>query len=145
MKILLCFAMLSTFAFSDAVNAQTKLEVRLAEEQPATGLVEASVSHSNKKVYLHETAIVTNADVADARVVPARGTAFDVAVSFTPQGAAKMADATQGHVGRPLAILINGTVVMAPIVRDPVRQDALLTGDWTREQADEIAAGLTGK
>ena len=108
-------------------------------------LVEALVGHSNKKVYLHETAILTNADVTDARVVPAKGTAFDVAVSLTPQGAAKMADATQGHVGRPLAIVVNGTVVAAPILRDPVRQDALITGDWTREQADEIAAGLTGK
>jgi len=83
--------------------------------------------------------------VRNARVVPAGGAAFNVAISFTPQGAEKMANATQAHVGRPLAILVNGRVVAAPTLRGPIAPDAIITGDWTRQQADEIAAGLTGR
>ena len=145
-RAFVALAMLSTFAPGVvSLKAQTKLEVRLAEEQPGSGLVEAPVFHSDKKVYLHESAVVTNDDVRDARVTAASGTAFNVGVSFTPQGAEKMASATQAHIGKPLAILVNGTVVAAPTLRGVIRQSALITGDWTREQADEVAAGLTGK
>lgn len=126
-------------------RAQTKLEVRLAEEQPVSGLVEAAVSHSDRHVYLQPSAVITNEDVSAARVVPAGGAAFNVAISFTPQGTEKMMNATQAHIGRPLAILVNGTVVAAPTLRGTIGQDATITGDWTRQQADEIAAGLTGR
>jgi preprotein translocase subunit SecD len=143
--VFLALAVLATFVLG-AVNsqAQTKLEIRLAEEQPAIGLVEAPVSHSDRHVYLQQSAVITNEDVTNARVVPA-GAAFNVAISLTPQGAAKMAKATQGHIGRPLAILVNGTVVTAPTLRAAIGQDALVTGDFTRQEADEIAAGLSGR
>jgi SecD/SecF fusion protein len=126
-------------------QAQAKLEVRLAEDQPASGLVEAAVSHSDKHVYLESSAVITNEDVSAARVVPAGGAAFNVAISFTPQGTDRMMNATRAHIGRPLAILVNGTVVAAPTLRSAIGQDATITGDWTRQQADEIAAGLTGR
>jgi preprotein translocase subunit SecD len=132
-------------AMDPHAQAQTKLEVRLAEEQPAAGLVEAAVSHSDKHVYLQPSAVITNEDVSAARVVSAGGAAFNVAISFTPQGTEKMMNATQTHIGRPLAILVNGTVVAAPTLRGTIGQDAIITGDWTRQQADEIAAGLTGR
>lgn len=126
-------------------QAQTKLEIRLAEEQPAAGLIEAPVSHSDRHVYLQPLAVITNEDVSTARVVPAGGAAFNVAISFTPHGAEKMTNATQAHVGRPLAILVNDTVVAAPTLRSTIGQDAIVTGDWTRPEADQIAAGMTGR
>jgi preprotein translocase subunit SecD len=56
-----------------------------------------------------------------------------------------MSSATQGHVGKPLAIVVNGTVVAAPTLRGAIHENALITGDFTRAEADEVAAGLTGK
>jgi preprotein translocase subunit SecD len=144
MRILLHVA-LSAVVFGTAVDAQTRLELRLAEKEPATGLVESVVSRTGEKVYLHETSVITNEDIRDARVVPAGDDAFNVAISFTLQGAAKMAAATQAHVGRPLAIVVNGAVLTAPTVRSPIRQDTLITGDLTRQQAEEIVAGLTAR
>ena len=143
--VFLALAVLATLVVG-AVNsqAQTKLEIRLAEEQPATGLVEAPVSHSDRHVYLQHSAVITNEDVTNARVVPA-GAAFSVAISLTPQGGEKMANATLNHIGRPLAILVNGTVVTAPTLRGAVGQVAIIMGDFTRQEADEIAALLSGR
>ena len=143
--VFLALAVLATRVLG-AVNsqAQTKLEIRLAEEQPGTGLVEASVSHSDRHVYLQQSAVITNEDVTNARVVPA-GAAFSVAISLTPQGGEKMANATLNHIGRPLAILVNGTVVTAPTLRGAVGQVAIIMGDFTRQEADEIAALLSGR
>ena len=42
------------------------------------------------------------------------------ASEFTAEGARKMREATASHVGRPMAILIDGEVVMAPTLRDPI-------------------------
>jgi preprotein translocase subunit SecD len=142
---LVALAVLGFLGMNLHAQAQTKLEVRLAEERPATGLVDAPVSHSDKHVYLHPSAVITNEDVSTARVVPAGGAAFNVAISFTPQGTERMMSATQTHIGRPVAILVNGTVVAAPTLRGSIGQDAIVSGDWTREQADEIAAGLSGR
>src|SRR5690242_7835703 len=52
-----------------ARSPTTAFEMRLAETMPAAGLTEAQVEGSPEKVYLHREAIVTNADVAEARVV----------------------------------------------------------------------------
>jgi preprotein translocase subunit SecD len=123
--------------------ATTAFEMRLAETMPATGLVEAQVSGSSDKVYLHREAIVTNADVVRATVVPGiTSVNFNVAVTFNSAGAAKMAKATAAHLNKPVAILINGRVVAAPIVRAQVGDQAVISGDFDRDQASAIAAGL---
>jgi preprotein translocase subunit SecD len=122
----------------------TAFEMRLAETEPAAGLVEAAVPDSPAKVYLHREAIVTNADVVQARVVPGITSAnFNVAVTFNGAGAAKMARATASHLNKPVAILINGRVIAAPTVRAQITDQAVISGDFDRSQASAIAAGLT--
>ncbi len=124
--------------------AATTLEVRLAETAPAQGLVEAAVQDSDEKVYLHREAVVTNADVVQATVVPGITSAnFNVAITFNSAGAAKMSRATAAHLNKPVAILINGRVVAAPIVRSQISDQAVISGDFNRDQASAIAAGLT--
>jgi preprotein translocase subunit SecD len=124
--------------------AVTAFEMRLAETQPAAGLVEAEVPDSSTKVYLHREAIVTNADVVEARVISGiTSVNFNVAVTFNTAGAAKMARATASHIDKPVAILINGRVIAAPIVRSQITDQAVISGDFDNSQASAIAAGLT--
>jgi preprotein translocase subunit SecD len=122
----------------------TAFEMRLAEKVPSPGLVEAAVPDSPEKVYLHREAIVTNADVLRATVVPGiTSVNFNVAVTFNSAGAAKMATATAAHLNKPVAILINGRVVAALVVRAQISDQAVISGDFDRSQASAIAAGLT--
>ncbi len=133
-------------ASQTAAPAAAALEVRLAETQPAPGLVEAAVPDSNEKVYLHREAVVTNADVVQATVVPGiTSVNFNVAITFNSAGAAKMARATASHLNKPVAILINGRVVAAPKVRAQISDQAVISGDFDRSQADAIAQGLSRK
>jgi preprotein translocase subunit SecD len=131
-------------AVSQTANpAATAFEIRLAETAPASGLVEAAVPDSNQKVYLHGESIVTAADVVRATVVPGiTSVNFNVAVTFNGAGAAKMAKATAAHLNKPVAILINGRVVAAPMVRAQIAEQAVISGDFDKSQASAIAAGL---
>ena len=128
-----------------SVTAAMRFEVRLAEDNPANGLREAPVS-GTRKIYLQQRAVVTNSDIAHAEVVQgATASTFNVLITFTADGAARMLRATQGHIGRPVAILLDGDVVMAPVVRSPISGSAMITGDYTRADAERIVSGIVGR
>ena len=94
-------------------------------------------------IYLHADVVVGNGDISQSRVVPGDGPAqFWVGVDFSPAGAEKMRRATADHVGRPIAILGDGVVVTAPMLRSPVGGSAVISGDFTRAEAELIANGI---
>jgi hypothetical protein len=123
--------------------APVRFEVRLAETTPAANRLAAVIAASGQHIYLEGDAIVTNADIARADVVPGGSAAeFSIEVTFTPEGADKIRRATEDHIGEPLAILIDGRVAIAPVIRGTIDTSALLTGHYARTEAERIAAGL---
>ena len=125
------------------VHAAVSFEIRLAEDAPGPGLREAKVSGSDRAIYLHDRAIVTNSDIESARVVEgARPSQYYIEVKFDPRGAGKMERATRDHIGRPLAMLVDGKVSGAPTVRSAISGSALITGNFTKTEAEKIASGI---
>jgi hypothetical protein len=128
------------------VVAAVRFEVRLAEETPASGLREVVISGTDRRTYLHQETVVTNSDIAQAQVIQGdAASTFSVAITFNADGAAKMFRASQSHIGRPLAILLDGEVVMAPVVRSPITTAATISGTFTRAEAERIVAGIIGR
>lgn len=125
--------------------AAVRFEVRLAEEQPIPGLVVAQVADSGRVIYLHPETVVSNEDIAQSWVSEDGPGGFSVAVQFLPSGAERMRQATANHAGRPLAILVDGGVVMAPVVRSPIDDSAVISGHYTQAEAQRIAAGIFGR
>jgi hypothetical protein len=90
-----------------------------------------------------QESIVDNRDIRTARVVPgATPTTFAVALTFTDDGSEKMRRATEAHLGEQLELLVDGDVVVAPTIRAAISSSAMLTGDYTFEQASRIVEGL---
>ena len=127
------------------VLAAVRFEVRLAEDAFSPGLQEVVVSGAGRRIYLHRGAIVTNSDIARAQLAESNGSMYGVSLTLKPEGAARMRRATEGHLGKPVAILIEGTVVMAPTVRSPIGAEALISGDYTKADAERIVAGIIGR
>ena len=123
-------------------HAAVRFEIRLAEDMPGPGLSEARIPGSNRPIYLYPEIIVGNGDIERAEVLPGRDATFVVGVRLTADGARKMRAATQSHIGKPIAILVDDTVVMAPTVRSSIGDQAEINGNFTREQAERIANGL---
>src|SRR6266404_4272079 len=103
--------------FVGDLRAAVRFEVRLAEDKPAPGLREVKVSGSDRSIYLHDEVVVSNSDIAAARLVQGSPAQYSVGIEFNASGAEKMRAATGGHMGKPMAILLDGQVVMAPVVR----------------------------
>lgn len=128
---------------SATLQAAIRFEVRLAEDHPAPGLTEAPMEGSDRIVYLHDEILVSNDDIVQSSVIqgdaPSR---FGVAVQFNTAGARKMRQATANHIGRPVAILIDGDVVAAPVVRTAISTSAVISGDFTQAEAERIVNGI---
>ncbi len=128
---------------SMVVQAQMRFEVRLAEDGPGDGLVEARIDGSDRVVYLHPETVVANGDIARSSVVPGDGPAeFWIGLEFTASGARKMRQATAAHVGRPIAMLVDGEVVAVPRLRSAISASAVISGAFARAEAEAIVDGI---
>ncbi len=129
--------------FINDLQAAIRFEVRLAEVGPAPGLRAVKIPGSGRSLYLHDEVIVTNSDIAAARVIQVGGPSeYGISVEFNAAGAAKMRAATANHIGKLMAILLDGQVVMAPVIRTPIGAAAEITGSFTRTQAERIVRGI---
>lgn len=93
-------------------------------------------------VVLHEV-VVGNDDIAQSWVIDGGSGRFGVGVELLPSGAERMRQATAGHVGRPVAILVDGRIALAPVVRSPIGESAVISGNYTQTEAERIADGIT--
>ena len=105
----------------DAVAA-VRFEARLAESQQT---------------------ILNNSDILNATVVAGNSpSTFNISLRFTPEGAEKMQRMTGEHIGEHLQLLIDGEVVIAPLIRSAISSEALLTGNYTSRECERIIDGL---
>ena len=118
-----------------------KLEFKRAETKAAEGLTEAKVGDSDKTIYLHKEADLTNDDIASARVIEDENRPV-VEIVFTKEGAKKAAKLSEEHQDKPVAIVVDGKVITAPIIRSKLSEKAQFTGKFTKAEAERIAKGI---
>ena len=62
---------------------------------------------SPETIYVAVTPLVSNGDVAAARVIET-DERFNIGIEFTSAASAHLQEATRGHIGKPIAIIVNG-------------------------------------
>jgi len=66
-----------------------------------------------------------------------------VTISFDAQGGAKFAKLTTENVGKPFAIILDGQVLSAPNINEPIiGGNAQISGSFTAESANQLAIAL---
>jgi preprotein translocase subunit SecD len=125
------------------VQTAIRFECRLAEAHEAAGLRKARVAGSEQRVYLHQDIIISNGHISRTRIVQGNGPSlFNVAVEFGRAGAEKMRQATARHPGGLLAILVNGSVLAAPTLTESISTSVVISGNYSRAEAERLANGL---
>jgi preprotein translocase subunit SecD len=133
-----CLLVLVVAAQVMAADPPAAFEIRRAEEEPAAGLTPATVAGGDRKVFLHKDVELSVIDLAAAKVVADASGRPAVSLEFTEKGAEKMGKLTTSHLGKPLAVLIRGKLITAPVLRGKITKRALLTGDFSKQEADRI-------
>ncbi len=81
--------------------------------------------------------------VARAEVEVTEYDSIVVLVDLTPAGAALFGKITGGHVDERLAIVVDGVVLSAPVIREPIRGGRLqIDGGFQRAEAEALAARI---
>jgi len=64
-------------------------------------------------------------------------------LEFTAEGQARFAEVTRAHVGRQLAFVVDGQVLSAPHINEPITGGkAVISGSFTREEAERLARSI---
>jgi SecD/SecF fusion protein len=95
------------------------------------------------EMYINPSPILTNLDVAEARI----GFGFDnmpvINFRFDKPGAKRFATFTRDNVGRPVAIVIDDRILSAPVIREPILSGSgQISGGFTPDEAADLATQL---
>jgi preprotein translocase subunit SecD len=85
---------------------------------------------------------VTGRDLKTAR--PSLGQFNDPIVEFslTPEGSRAFADLTGKNVGQGLAIVLDGKVVSAPVIKSRIADSGIIEGNFTQQEAQDLSTVL---
>jgi preprotein translocase subunit SecD len=127
-------------------TGKIRFELRLASHEKVDGWKSVPGSAWMKtNIWISPEVTLTNADLAKAWPQPYGGT-FTVGLLLTEEGALKLARLTQSHVGKSLAVMIDGQVVSAPGILAEINGGrAFIPCSFNEEEAKWIAKGIMMK
>jgi hypothetical protein len=65
-----------------------------------------------------------------------------VTFELTPEAGAILGAFTESHIGEPMAIVLDGVVLSAPIIQARLDSEGVISGGFTQEQAEQMALHL---
>jgi preprotein translocase subunit SecD len=127
---------------SDEGTGTDRAEIRLAMSDPVPNFTRAEVEGTREVVFLSPQAALTGRDIQSAQVLESPdGPAVDV--HFTKSGAEKIERFTRENKGKRMAIRVDGSVVVAPLIMMPIADGKMLiSGKMTPQRAAALAAAL---
>jgi preprotein translocase subunit SecD len=105
-------------------------------EEEGSGMAHLVVEHEP---------VVTGLDLRDAEAISYTGDeTADYQINFTlrPEGAARFGAWTGANVGRYLAVILNGKAHSAPYIKSQITDTGQISGNFNRQQAEDIALTL---
>ncbi len=99
----------------------------------------------DRKLLVEKEPVLTGKALADAKSSFGSGLMQlpEVEVEFSPEGSKKFAEITEKNTDKRLAIILDGKIKSAPVIREPILSGkARITGDFTPEEAATLALVL---
>ena len=148
MRKILFLVMATVFAGCATMHnqkAHVRLEFRPGSQSPGSGLTEMTASGSETPVYISDDVALSNVDIKSARVKTGLN-GRQIEIVFTETGAERFAQTTEQLAGKLLGILVDGELISAPRVMEKISGGrAVITGKFSKQEAERIASGITGR
>lgn len=88
--------------------------------------------------------VITSDDILNAEVVDV-GYGPTVAFTLTPEAGERFRQFTRDNASKGLAIVMDGEVISNPVIRDEIGAEGVISGHFTPEEVQELAARLKAK
>lgn len=141
-------------ALAVAIGIKGDLAIRLVDLNALPDLVDQGIAPVGSEVLPMAdgsmSLAVTRLGGISGQSVVAAQTGFDqftnqpmVLISFDEAGSRKLAEISGTNVGKPLAIVLDGKVLSAPVITEPITGgQAQISGGLTHENASQLAVAL---
>ena len=67
---------------------------------------------------------------------------WQIQFSLTSDGSTQFYNYTRDHIGDPLVIVLDGRVLSAPVINAAISDNGVITGQFTRKEADSLAVQM---
>lgn len=123
------------------VGAQTGIAFRPVDERPDSQAALMQVLGSREKVRILPQTVVDHGDVQAVEALQ-EPYGWGLRILLTPAGGGKMRRWTTDHVGSRLALLVDGEVLSAPKVMEPIGEEITVSGSFSEAAARRMARQL---
>ena len=132
-----------TTRLKQIIGQTAKLDFQLVADpgDPPNEVETLPMQKGGGTITVQKRIMVDGADLVDAQQSfdPQTGEP-DVTFRFNLRGAQKFAQVTSENVGRPFAIVLDGKVISAPVIRSPITGGTgQITGNFTLDEASSLA------
>jgi hypothetical protein len=134
---------------ADAVETPVKIQPAkltfhfVSDPDPALDLAEGLIPGTNHPIFYVKEPVLSNKDVAGAKAKPTAmygKVTYLIEINFSDEGAQKFAQITKDNIGKDLAIVIDGKIIMAPTIQTPILDGKCqIQGRFTKAEAEEVA------
>jgi preprotein translocase subunit SecD len=137
-------ALTSPSAIVRADGPRAAVEFRAARGEPAEGFTRMRIAGTGQSVYVRDAPgwRLTRDDVTEARIDKDERGRPAVTLKFSPAASERMGKLSESLLNRQLAILVDGALTSAPVVRSKITSAALISGDLTDDQVQRIVASF---
>jgi preprotein translocase subunit SecD len=126
-----------------AQEIPVSVQFRFVVECGADGASPAVRDEKNTGSYcLADRAIVSEKDIERAELTKDAAGVAAVLLVLTDKAAQRLLAATQTQVGHRLGVIINSRLVVAPLLREPIGKEFMLSGQMTAEKAQDLVQAL---
>lgn len=127
----------------DSINAAALEQIKALEESAKEDPSLLVGKDDNNHVYLLGQVYVTGKDLVDARVTQDELGKPAVSLKFNKEGALAFENATAANFEKQIAIVLDGGVISAPVVRAKISGgEAQISGSFTADEAVRLAVML---
>ncbi|HHV15925.1 MAG TPA: protein translocase subunit SecD [Gelria sp.] len=126
-------------------QGQNRVVVEIAGEDDPEAAVDILKNTAELEFWdENNNVMVTGKHLKDAQArMTQTGEGAEVLIDFDKEGSRLFAKATSENVGKPIKIVIDGSIISAPTVQEPITDGtARITGNFTAKEAQDLAVLL---
>jgi preprotein translocase subunit SecD len=124
-----------------APSEETLLQTHGGEVPDNLELLSGAGTEPGQRAYylLRREALITGRDLKNARVGVDESNRPQINFTLNPTATDRFSRETGRNIGRQLAIVLDGSVYSAPVIQSKLGADNRITGQFTTDEADELA------
>ena len=89
--------------------------------------------------------VINRNHVSSAKVFDDHQGQSSLGIELTPEGAMRMGQATRNNIGKPMALMIEGKMKLAPKINSVIHGSIALSGDFEKQELEKIGLVLSSR